>query len=683
MTWTAPYQRKRDQYWPEVEQFFSQLPPQLFQQGVLLKNNLATFYADTGQFKDILCRERDHPLLYWHLWLLDDWDCPATAARAEFEQRLLVAMTLAFAAAYCQESILDQGSNFDNRYLFLSQVLLQQADLHLAQLFPGPSPFWTYHQSFWQEYAETMLPSTDRRRLITDLQTLTANPRPLTGKLAYTKLSAVAACLHAKRENLWPQLCPMLDQLNGVFQILQDISTIRRDIGQRQLTYPILRTMQEAGLDPLQPTSLERLLGALVLTGTMQKIGQECLSQLKACQTISDSLELPSFTAYLVRMVEWVEELSELFSFKPKAQDRPVKVPRSPFFRPYVDTLPKVIEMAEGYLLSDLTFRESWEVQRRGVFGVDEMTGKAFPMGLIAELLNRHGHDMTGPINEIFATLQATGFRYYDHPHLPPDADDLGLLLRLYPYSAQPDQHRELLQTPLHWLKTGLSESGEIPVWLMDGAANREDYPHLSLWGHNCATVEANVLLGLIAYDGAGYADLIVNSVRSWGQRWLTKGLAATLHYVPLYSVWTGLELIARLKSVILSEVKSSQNGEDDSISRDLQPQLDLVAQTLTRQLAQETKRSSLTPQDAAFLILTHLLVENQKTSRISETLEVYLSDWVNYLGKSQRYDGSWAAESLYGTPTRGELASWYSSRTVTTAFCYHALKTYQKDKIG
>ena len=44
---------------------------------------------------------------------------------------------------------------------------------------------------------------------------------------------------------------------------------------------------------------------------------------------------------------------------------------------PYVDTLPKVVEMAEGYLLSDLTFRESWEVQRRGLFGLAEMTGKA------------------------------------------------------------------------------------------------------------------------------------------------------------------------------------------------------------------------------------------------------------------------------------------------------------------
>ena len=66
MNWAAKYQAKHDQYWPEVEQYFSNLPSHLFRPGVLLKNNLATFYADTGQFKDILHRDHDLPLLYLH-----------------------------------------------------------------------------------------------------------------------------------------------------------------------------------------------------------------------------------------------------------------------------------------------------------------------------------------------------------------------------------------------------------------------------------------------------------------------------------------------------------------------------------------------------------------------------------------------------------------------------------------
>jgi hypothetical protein len=49
--------------------------------------------------------------------------------------------------------------------------------------------------------------------------------------------------------------------------------------------------------------------------------------------------------------------------------------------------------------------------------------------------------------------------------------------------------------------------------------------------------------------------------------------------------------------------------------------------------------------------------------------------EWLTKLFKSQRYDGSWLAEPLFGTPTRGELATWYASSSVTTGFCYHALK--------
>jgi hypothetical protein len=48
---------------------------------------------------------------------------------------------------------------------------------------------------------------------------------------------------------------------------------------------------------------------------------------------------------------------------------------------------------------------------------------------------------------------------------------------------------------------------------------------------------------------------------------------------------------------------------------------------------------------------------------------------WVTLILKQQRYDGSWPGEPLFVTPTRGELAAWYSSATVTTAYCYQALR--------
>jgi hypothetical protein len=343
--------------------------------------------------------------------------------------------------------------------------------------------------------------------------------------------------------------------------------------------------------------------------------------------------------------------------------------------------------MAEDYLLSDLMFRESWEVQRRGVFGVAEMTGKAFPMGLIVEILSRHGHPMVAPLNEVFATLQATGFRYYDHSHLPPDADDLGLLLRLYPYSAQAAHHRDLLQEPLRWLESGLETSGEIPVWLKpDQGGDESAYPFLALWGQSCATVEANVLLGLMDYDGAGYRGLIEKSVASWSERVAAQGLGATHHYVPLYALWTAFELILKLNehcSRVTANASQAKISQSDMSENKLPYSLNLAVQTLTQRLVIETQRPSPTLQDAAFLTLACLRFEQIRLNWSPEfTLDSVMPtlnpDWITLLCKSQRYDGSWAGEPLYGTPTRGEFAAWYSSRSVTTAFCYHALKVYR-----
>lgn len=650
MNWSDSYQVKRNQFWPEIEGFFSALPPPIFQQGVQLKNNLATFFADGGQFSNLLCRERDHPLLYWHWWLLDDLGCPDTPARAELEQRLFLAMAFAFAAVYTRETILNPSTNFDASFTFLDHALVRQSDFHLGQLFPAVSPFWSRYHACWDEYAAAVLTTGDRHLPLTTYQSL-----------AFTKISPAAVIAYAERDEPWPQLESLLNCLNAVLQLLGQIASLRQDLAQRRFTYPILKTLELAGLDPHQSLSPERILGALVLTGAVPKLCQEALGWLAEGRALAQSLKLPTFGAYTEVLETWLEEVHDLFSLKPKTKSVQSPQPQTPMFVvPAVDTLPKVIEMAEGYLLADLTFRESWEVQRRGLLGVSEMVGQAFPMGLIAEILARHGHDMSDPINDIFQSLQNAGFRYYNHPHLPPDSDDLGLLLRLYPYSPQPELHRTSLQTPLRWLSENISESSQIPVWLTRfEAADKMDIPFAALWGNYCAAVEANVLLGLLAFDAITYGPLIESSARQWSQAWQKRGLGATHHYVPLYSLWNALELAVQLNTF------------------DFLDDLPQLIQTLINLVTVEASRAHLTPQDAAFLILASL-----SPAWPESTPSLFKPEWVTLLGKSQRYDGSWAAEPLYGTPTRGELAAWYSSRTVTTAFCCHALKTFSAKQI-
>ena len=242
MNLIARYQPQRNRFWPEVEDFFTNLPPQLFRQSILLKNNLATFYADTGQFSDILSREHDHPCLYLHFWLIDDWQTSKLGDRERLEKPLFLSAVFNFAAVYTQETILDEGSNFDQTYLFLAQSLRQQADRHLMGIFPGTDAFWRYHQLGWNDYAEATLadwPAVNRADLPLDEAALTALPQ----RLAVTKLPIIGAALALDRAEDVPQLNRMLDHLNFVWQLLRDISTIRQDLVRQRFTYPLLKTI--------------------------------------------------------------------------------------------------------------------------------------------------------------------------------------------------------------------------------------------------------------------------------------------------------------------------------------------------------------------------------------------------------------------------------------------------------
>jgi hypothetical protein len=159
----------------------------------------------------------------------------------------------------------------------------------------------------------------------------------------------------------------------------------------------------------------------------------------------------------------------------------------------------------------------------------------------------------------------------------------------------------------------------------------------------------------LIVYDFKNYQDIIETCARSWCERWLAVGLAASEHYPPLYSFWAGMELITQLDKLPVSDF--------------LKTQLRMVAAYFRERLETEARRDDLTPQDASFLTLACL-----RTQALP-----FNPNWITTLFKHQRHDGCWEGEPIYITPSaRGLTTIWFKSRTITTAFCYHALKTYQ-----
>jgi hypothetical protein len=654
-------QSRREQCWPEVEQFFGSLPPHLFRQALLLKNGLTARYAETGELKDILCRKQDYPLLSFHFWLVDDLGIPEGQARARLEKHLCLAAFFSFAAIYTHDSILDRDTFFDERFVSLELALVQREFFHLAQLFPGDSPFWQYHQTFWGEYAEANL---------WEGQLISRGLAPIgredlwrsAAKLAPAKLPVAAVALSTGHDTLLPPLLRMMDHLNLIFQVRQEILGLRRDLFRGVRTYPITRTMMAAGMPWQATASPERVLGAALLTGAIRDVCRESLDDLQVCRNVARELCLPTWLAYFDTVEAITRELMGLFTLgravgPPSDRRDPAEAARTTFL-PAKDILAHALKAAEGYLLSDMTFRESWEVQRHVLEDKPEVTCRAFPSGFILELLGANGHDIAEQVDEVFSTLYRNDFRYYDKFDIPPDTDDLGLLLRLVRYSDQKAANRAMLERPLRWLESNVLPTGEIPVYLTEGV----DVPiaPADRWATRCISVESNLLLGLIDYDWERYQALIEGSALNLFDRLLRHGLGLTANYDLLYALWVLSHLMAQLSA--------------RPVSAAVRDGLEAAGAAVRQRLAQVARGRFVSPQDAAFLTLACLDHPGEPLFR---------PHWITVLLKNQRYDGSWEAEPFYPTPNRGGLPTWYASRCITTAFCYHALQAYRRRRPG
>jgi hypothetical protein len=640
-------------YWPDVERYFGDLPLQLFRQGRLLRVHLAAAYSDTGELRDVLCREEDYPWLTLHFALLDDFDVPASLQRELLAKHVFLAMFFTVAASFVQESILDEEKGFDSTYALLMQDLSQQARHQLAHLFPNSSSLWSYHEGFWRDRAEALLwdaAQHSARTLARETELLlhTAD------KLAPSKTAIAAVALAAEREADLPHLFSLLDHLNLVLQVRQEITDARRDLMRGVYRYPAAKTIQVAGIAPDPLPRPEHVLGAMILTNAMDQICQECQAHLDACREIAAQLVLPSFGAHIEGVDAKIQESTATLALQPFA----VKAfagteTRVVVSKPHADALSKACEMAEGYLLSDLTFKESWEVHRWGMLGVPELVSRE-PSSLVIEVLCRHGHDMAAQVDAFYRNAQATGFCYYDHRHSIPDTDSLGALLRLYRYSDQKGAHAELLRTPLAWMEANVSESGRIPVWLTEQIDENSGRPPAIDLGEHCGVVEAHLLLGLIDYDWAHYQDIIVKSAMNLLDRLIAQDYALTVNYPPLYMLVVLLRLIAELSA--------------REIPLLLKHRVRRAAERLRARLAREAQRQRLSPQDAAFVMLAcaHPLTQSLSEPR-----------WTGILLKHQRYDGGWDGFPFFFVPDRQETLTWYTSRTMTTAFCYDALRTW------
>jgi len=305
---------------------------------------------------------------------------------------------------------------------------------------------------------------------------------------------------------------------------------------------------------------------------------------------------------------------------------------------------------ARAYLEADPELREAWEEYRWRFMGAPLLRARVFAMGLIHENLCHSGAPSGDGVCRLFDDYAASGFHYYDQPSAqPPDADTLGLMLRLVAFSPHPDRHRRLLQEPLSWLEANLATDGSMPTFLPRGVGAGVQYLP-AMTGNRCTAVQAGLLTGMLE-AGVGGEAFVRRVLPATLERFAEEGRASVVHYDSPCAAWIVLELLAALErtgGALVAEGLADAAG------------------TRAAALLRERNRVGLQgPDDAAFL----LLGSRHRRAGLSSD-----PSWTSALVRSQRADGSWSASPLYLLPSRGNLVTCYASRSVSTSFCLRAL---------
>jgi hypothetical protein len=615
--------------------------------------DLALRFSQTGRFEDVLSEVCDFPLLSIGGWLLDDLRVPDDDQGDAARRRLFVAAVFSLASVHTLDQMHDDSTFYDRPHAALAQLLWERTTSQFAEMISFHQAFWDQHRTIWTDHLEASLRQHehDRTRVASDSD---GDRRHFTRWSAPARVLAAAATALAQRDADLPQIVNLLDELAVALALREELAAIPRDLRSGRVSYPIAMLARAAGITG--PPRAAEILPAMVLTNALGTICDEARSSAAVARRLAGDLELGTIASFVDDVDRMLIEMTKGL-LTPRSRDAGVArsggssagMPRLELDDPPLD---KAIQMAEAFLLSDRTFKESWEVHREGMFGAPEVTSR-FPVALILEILCAHGHDLAQQIDELRHHFELNGFRYYDHATSAMDTDTLGAFLRLETYARRSTGPDGLLEAALACLDRAVQKTGSVPVWIpdCDELSDGPRPPGLYL-GEGCATVEAHLLIGLTEFAFEVYRSVIELAASRLCERLLRVGLAANVNYPGLHAIGVFFRLATCL--------------EREDLTAGLRGQLLEVRRALLPELESATARAVVTPQDAALLVLACLHAGEPRLLR---------SRWISVMLKQQRHDGSWAAEPFAATPNRGGSVTWYGTKTLTTALCYDALK--------
>lgn len=365
-------------------------------------------------------------------------------------------------------------------------------------------------------------------------------------------------------------------------------------------------------------------------------------------QALAALPEEPELTALGEGLIAQADELvSALLAAAPqirrsgKRGTQPLRVP--------------AIDQAKAFLLEDASLRESWDVQRWGLFGRSEVVADVFGPSVIGEVLGEAGCDVSAIWERLSQRADADGWRYFPGcREIPCDIDVLGYLLLLGQRTGMPSADlRHRTAAALQEVRRTCDADGHLSVYLYSA------YDEVTaVWpGNDCAGSIASGLAGLASLDLPDWQPLLNATAERLLEAGAADGSWRSFYYPDPY-VCTFL---------VVRALVAQRPAMPAVLAAAVTDRLQVVARRL-----RDTQRLDGgwgTPQQTAMAIATWLLVE-------SDVPEAAYAR--TYLEETQAADGGWASEPYYVAVGAGESLAMYRSRLVTTAICLRALLRLQ-----
>lgn len=299
---------------------------------------------------------------------------------------------------------------------------------------------------------------------------------------------------------------------------------------------------------------------------------------------------------------------------------------------------------ARDWLLERPGWPDAVDRQRWGVGAIaGDLTGDWFPHGLIERALWRmapEGGRRQGSIAALVEALPRSGPRYYrEWPHIPVDADCLGLAIDLA--ARVRDRAAERVEGWLAGLGPHIADDGRCPTWLYSGDPAERLLP----WpGDDCLASRLSLVEGLAAWDRARFAAVIAAQLDEAFARvegpWVGGG-----HYYP--PVWATAQLL---------RLAPAGDRRVDG----------LVAAWRGRQGPDGGFGSPVTTALIGAALADRGALSGSALRRAAR-----------FLGEHQFGDGRWSAEPIYFTPGKPGVMRPLQSDSLSTALCGAALAAF------